>query len=175
MRYLASFLITVFFLIMACGDLKTASHFTPTKTKLDEFQALEIYDFESAVPNFPKDALTKIPSEVEKLLSSRENTFKEVKHGDIKDIPADKTLVLLGEITEYVPGSDFKFEGGAVRFGEVTLSLKLALVQKDNGREITSGDVSGFSSLGILRKGYVGKSMYESLAEEIVKFIVESY
>jgi len=175
MIFFASSLITVLFLITACGDLNTASNFTPTKAKLDKYEALEIYDFESAVPNFPKDALSKIPSDVEKLLSSKNNTFKEIKRGDIKDIPADKTLVLLGEITEYVPGSDFKFEGGAVKFGEVTLSLKLALVQKDNGREITRGDVTGFSSLGILRKGYIGKSMYESLAEEIVKFIVESY
>ena len=67
MIFFASSLITVLFLITACGDLNTASNFTPTKAKLDKYEALEIYDFESAVPNFPKDALSKIPSDVEKL------------------------------------------------------------------------------------------------------------
>ena len=158
-----------------CGDVKTSSYFTPPKSKLDKYEALEIFDFETAIPDFPKEALTKIPNDVEKLLDAEKNSFKEVSRGNIEQIPPDKTLVLLGEVTNYVPGTDFTFEGGAVKFGEVTISLKLALVQKDSGIEITSGEVSGFSSLGILRSGHLGKDMYEIMANEIVKFISESY
>lgn len=158
-----------------CGDVKTSSYFTPPKSKLDKYEALEIFDFETAIPDFPKDALTKIPNDVENILKTEKDSFKEVSRGAIEQIPADKTLVLLGEVTSYVPGTDVTFEGGAIKFGEVTISLKLALVQKDSGEEITSGEVSGFSSLGILRSGHLGKDMYEILANEIVKFISESY
>jgi hypothetical protein len=158
-----------------CGDVKTSSYFTPPKVKLDKYEALEIFNFETAIPDFPKEALTKIPNDVEKILKTEKDSFKEVSRGTIKQIPADKTLVLLGEVTDYVPGTDFKFESGAIKFGEVTISLKLALVQKDTGQEITSGEVSGFSSLGILRSGHLGKDMYEILANQIVKFISENY
>jgi hypothetical protein len=160
---------------IGCGDVKTSSYFTPPKSKLDKYEALEIFDFETIIPDFPKEALAKIPNDVEKILSTQKNSFKEVSRGDIENIPPDKTIILLGEVTNYIPGTDVTFEGGAVKFGEVTLSLKLALVQKDSGIEITSGEVSGFSSLGILRSGRLGKDMYEIIADEIVKFISESY
>ena len=165
----------IFILLSGCGDVKTSSYFTPPKSKLDKYEALEIFDFETSIPDFPEDALTKIPNDVEKLLNTKKDLFKEVSRGNIEQIPADKTLVLLGEVASFVPGSDIKFEGGAVKFGEVTVTLKLALVQKDSGKEITSGDVSGFSSLAILRSGALGKDMYEIIANEIVKFISENY
>jgi hypothetical protein len=178
-KALASLLLIYLSLIpilnFGCGDVKTSSYFTPPKSKLDRYEAIEIFDFETAIPDFPKEALTKIPNDVEKLLKTEKDSFKEVSRGNIGQIPADKTLVLLGEVTNYVPGTDFKFEGGAVKFGEVTVSLKLALVQKDSGIEITSGEVSGFSSLAILRSGHLGKDMYEIIANEIVKFISENY
>lgn len=158
-----------------CGDVKTSSYFTPPKSKLDKYEGLEIFDFQTTIPDFPKDALSKIPNDVEKILKTEKDSFKEVSRSTIEQIPADKTLVLLGEVTSYIPGTDFTFESGAIKFGEVTISLKLALVQKDSGQEITSGEVSGFSSLGILRSGRLGKDMYEILANEIVKFLSESY
>ncbi len=168
-------LLSLFATVSGCGDVKTSSYFTPPKSKLDKYEALEIFDFESAIPDFPKDALKKIPDDIEKLLKAKENTFEEVKHGEIDDIAADKILVLLGEIAEFVPGTDVKFEGGALKFGEVTISLKLALLEKDTGKEITTGEISSFSSLGIFRSGHVGKDMYEIIAQEIVKFISENY
>lgn len=169
------YLVLIPILNIGCGDVKTSSYFTPPKSKLDKYEALEIFDFETTIPDFPKDALAKIPDDVEKILETEKNSFKEVSRENIKQIPADKTLVLLGEVTNYVPGTDFQFEGGAVKFGEVTVSLKIALVQKDSGIEITSGEVSGFSSLAILRSGHLGKDMYEIIANEIVKFISENY
>jgi len=159
----------------SCGDIKTSSYFTPPKSKLDQYEALEIFDFESAIPAFPKDSLTKIPDEIEKLLENRNNMFKEVKHGEIDDIPADKTLVLLGEIAEYVPSSEVRLEGGALKFGEISLSLRLAFVQKNTGREVTTGEISTFSSLGIFRSGHIGKDMNQIIADEIVKYISENY
>ncbi|MEQ9617656.1 MAG: hypothetical protein RIG61_00600 [Deltaproteobacteria bacterium] len=156
-------------LITGCTNVKTTSYFTPTKTKLKEFQAIQFETFETQIEDFPKEALTKVPDQAAELLASR-NKFKEVKYGEIENIPAEDTLVLLGEISEYRPSSDITFEGGGLKFGEVSIALKLALVNKATGDEISTGEVSGFSSMG-----FMAKDIYQSLAEEIVKYIIEGY
>ena len=80
-----------------------------------------------------------------------------------------KTLVLLGEISEYGPASDIRYEGGKVKFGEVTINISLAILEKSTGKEITTGDVNTFSSFGFNKK-----KMYEEVANEVVKFIREN-
>ncbi len=152
-----------------CTTIKTTSYFTPTKTKLRDYQALQFETFETQIEDFPKEALTKIPDKAAALLES-ENKFKEVKFGEIENIPAEDTIVVLGEISEYRPSSDVSYEGGALKFGEVSIAIKLALVNKATGDEIATGEVNGFSSTG-----FMAKDIFESMAEEIVKYINETY
>ena len=162
-------LILLSMLNSACTNIKTSSYFTPTKTKLSDFKAIQFETFETEIEDFPKDALTKIPDQAAALLATK-NKFQEVKYGEIENIPAEDTIVLLGEVSEYRPSSDISFEGGGLKFGEVSVSLKLAIVNKATGDEISTGEVNGFSSMG-----FMAKDIYESLAEEIVKYIIENY
>jgi hypothetical protein len=160
----------VFALLAAgCTTIKTTSYFTPTKTKLRDYQAMQFETFETQIEDFPKAALTKIPDQAAALLES-DKKFKEVKYGEIENIPAEDTIVLLGEISEYRPSSDVSYEGGALKFGEVSIAIKLALVNKATGDEIATGEVNGFSSTG-----FMAKDIFESMAEEIVKYINETY
>lgn len=162
--------LTVFALLVSgCTNIKTTSYFTPTKTKLRDFQALQVETFETEIEYFPKDALTKLPDKTAALIEA-ENKFKEVKYGEIENIPAEDTIVLLGEVSEYRPSSDVSYEGGALKFGEVSIAIKLALVNKATGDEIATGEVNGFSSTG-----FMAKDIFESMAEEIVKYINETY
>ncbi len=164
--------ISFIFLILVtsgCTNIKTTSYFTPTKTKLSDFQAVQFETFETQIEDFPKEALTKIPDQAAELLATK-NKFREVKYGEIENVPAEDTIVLLGEVSEYRPSSDVSFEGGALKFGEVSVALKLAIVNKATGDEISTGEVNGFSSMG-----FMAKDIYESLAQEIVKYIIEGY
>ena len=155
--------------VSGCTNIDTTSYFTPTKTKLRDFKAMQFGTFETQIADFPKDALTKIPDKAAALLAS-ENKFKEVKYGEIDNIPAEDTIVLLGEVTDYRPSSDFSFKGGALKFGEVSISIKLALVNKATGDEIASGEVNGFSSTG-----FMAKDIFQSMAEEVIKYVNEAY
>ncbi len=156
-------------ILSSCGGIKTTSYFVPPKQRLQNFEGLEIEDLVTEIEDFPKEGLTEIPTKVAVLVSSK-NKFKEVTHGKIENIPATDTLVLLGEVSEYRPSSDISFEGGGLKFGEVSVTIKLALLEKATGNEVSTGEVNGFSSLG-----FMAKDIYESLASEIVKFIMESY
>jgi hypothetical protein len=156
-------------LVSACTNIDTTSYFTPTKTKLRDYQAVEFDTLETQIADFPKDALTKIPDKAAGLLAS-EKKFKEVKFGEIENIPAENTIVVLGEVTDYRPSSEFSFEGGALKFGEVSISIKLALVNKATGDEIATGEVNGFSSTG-----FMSKDIFQSMSEEVVKYINEAY
>lgn len=154
---------------LSCTNIKTSSYFTPTKTKLGDFKAIQFETFETKIEDFPKEALTKVPEKTAALLATK-NKFQEVKFGKIENIPAEDTLVLLGEVSEYRPSSDISFEGGGLKFGEVSVAIKLAIVNKATGDEISTGEINGFSSMG-----FMAKDIYESLAEEIVKYIIENY
>ena len=167
--YLLVTLSLCIFLMVSCGQVKTTSYFTPTKTKLSQFEAVQFDNFVTEIVDFPKEALVEVPTESATLLASK-NKFKEVKHGVIENIPATDTIVVLGEVTEYRPSSDVSYEGGALKFGEVSVTVKLALVEKTTGNEITTGEINVFSSMGFL-----AKDINKSLADEIVKYILESY
>ena len=174
-----TFLICIFyllaFLVAGCGDLKIYSDFKPPEERLNKYKALEIADFEAEIPNIPQGALVEIPNEVQKLLASKRGEFEEVKREAIEDISPKDTLILLGTITDYQSGTNVKMEGGAIKFGESGLAVRLSLVEEDSGREIASGIVSGFSSLGLFRRGIFTKDVYQSIAEEIAKFISENH
>ena len=157
------------FTIAGCGEIKTTSYFTPTKTKLKEFQAVQFENFETEIVDFPKEALAKIPAESAALLDSK-NKFKEVSNTEITNIPAYDTVIVLGEVAEYRPSSDVSFEGGGIKFGEISITIKLALLDKSTGNEIATGEINGFSSMG-----FMAKDIYESMAKEIVKYILEIY
>ena len=168
-------LYTLTFLIAGCGDLKVDSSFNPPATKLAKFKALEIADFETQIDNVPKAALTTIPDEVAKLLASKKNTFQKVERGKIEDVPAEDTLILLGEITDYQSVKSFKAEGGALKFGVASLSIQIRLVEKATGEEVAAGEVSGSSSIGFLRDVGVTQGVYKGLAEEIVNSISQNH
>lgn len=155
--------------IQGCTSIKTTSYFTPTKTKLGQYQAIQFEVLETEIVNFPEEALARVPEQTAALLETKDK-FKEVKFGQIDNVPAADTLVVLGEVSEYRPSSDMTFEGGSLKFGEVSVTIKLAVVNKATGDEISTGEVNGFSSLG-----FMAKDIYQSLAEEIVKYILESY
>ena len=156
-------------LIPGCTNIKTTSYFTPTTTKLGQYQAVQFNALETEIVNFPEEALAKVPEQAAALLESKDK-FKEVKFGNVENIPASDTIVVLGEVSEYRPSSDVSFEGGSLKFGEVSVTIKIALVNKATGDEISSGEVNGFSSMG-----FMAKDIYESLADEIVKYILETY
>ncbi|MFI5322862.1 MAG: hypothetical protein ACHQ6U_04885 [Thermodesulfobacteriota bacterium] len=155
--------------VSGCTNINTTSYFAPIKTKLRDFQAVQFETLETQIKDFPKDALTKIPVKAASLLAS-ENKFKEVKYGEIDNIPAEDTIVLLGEVTDYRPSSQFSFEGGGLKFGEVSISIKLALVNKATGDEIATGEINGYSSTG-----FMAKDIFQSMAEEVIKYVNESY
>lgn len=157
------------FLFSGCTSIKTTSYFTPTKIKLRSFEAVQFDKLETEIVDFPEEALSRVPAESTALLATK-NKFKEVEFGDIENIPAQDTIVVLGEVSEYRPSSDISYEGGGVKFGEVSITIKLALVNKATGDEISTGEVNGFSSLG-----FMAKDIYESMSEEIVKYILEGY
>jgi hypothetical protein len=157
------------FLFTGCASIKTTSYFKPVKIKLGTFQAIQFDKFETEIVDFPEKALSRVPAETAALLATKDK-FKEVEFGAIENIPAEDTIVVLGEVSEYRPSSDISYEGGGVKFGEVSITIKLALVNKATGDEISTGEVNGFSSMGFL-----AKDIYESLAKEIVKYILEGY
>ena len=162
-------MVFVAFVLSGCGEIKTTSYFTPTRTKLKDFQAVQFENFETEIEDFPKEALTKIPAESAALLDTK-NKFKEVSNSDVTNIPASDTVIILGEVAEYRPSSDISFEGGGIKFGEVSITIKLALLDKATGNEIATGEINGFSSMG-----FMAKDIYESMAKEIVKYILEIY
>ena len=157
------------FILSGCGEIKTTSYFTPTKTKLRDFQAVQFENFETEIEDFPKEALAKIPAESAALLDSQ-NKFKEVSNSEITNIPASDTVIILGEVSEYRPSSDISYEGGGIKFGEVSITIKLAVLNKATGDEIATGEINGFSSMG-----FMAKDIYESMAKEIVKYLMEIY
>lgn len=157
------------FALSGCGEIKTTSYFTPTKTKLRDFQAVQFENFETEIDDFPKEALAKIPAESAALLDTKDK-FKEVSNSEITNIPASDTVIILGEVAEFRPSSDVSFEGGGIKFGEVSITIKLALLDKATGNEIATGEINGFSSLG-----FMAKDIYESMAKEIVTYLLEIY
>jgi hypothetical protein len=157
------------FAISGCGEIKTTSYFTPTKTKLKDFQAVQFETFDTEIEDFPKEALAKIPAESAALLDSKDK-FKEVSNSEITNLPASDTIIVLGEVAEFRPSSDISYEGGGIKFGEVSITIKLALLDKATGYEIATGEINGFSSMG-----FMAKDIYESMAKEIVKYILEIY
>ena len=157
------------FAISGCGEIKTTSYFTPTKTKLKDFQAVQFETFDTEIEDFPKEALAKIPAESAALLDSKDK-FKEVSNSEITNLPASDTIIVLGEVAEFRPSSDISYEGGGIKFGEVSITIKLALLDKATGNEIATGEINGFSSMG-----FMAKDIYESMAKEIVKYILETY
>ena len=163
------------FLMTGCGDLKTVSSFNPPEAELGKYRALEIAHFETEIDDVPKQALTKIPDEVAKLLTSKKNSFQRVERSSIEDVPRENTLVLLGEITDYESGRSIKAKEGSVKFGEATLSVHLRLVDKATGNEIASGEVSGSSSIGYLRSGIFTEGVYKALAGQIAKSLSQNH
>ena len=159
-------------ILASCTNVQTTSHFTSSKAKLSDFSALEIEEFESAAEGFPEEALTIIPNLVAEKLRSKDLNFEEIVFGEVNNVPPEATLVLLGEISKYVGGGDVRYESGNVKFGEVDISLDIVILKKSNGRDIASGEVSSFNSASFL--GGTDK-MYDEIATEIVKYILQNY
>jgi hypothetical protein len=177
-RFLIFYIRIPFMLIISiagCGDLKTVSSFNPPEAKLAKFKAVEIADFETQIDNVPRAALTTIPDEVAKLLASKKNIFQKVERSKIEDVPAENTLILLGEITDYQSVKSFKAEGGSLKFGVASISIQIRLVEKATGDEVASGEVSGSSSIGFLRDVGFTQGVYKGLAEEIVNSISQNH
>lgn len=157
--------------VLSCTNVQTTSHFSSPKTSLRNYVALEIHEFERAYENFPEEGLIEIPNLVANKLRSTDAGFKEVKYGEITGYPPAKTVVVLGEIAKYVGSGDVRYDSGNVKFGEEEINVNIAILQKSNGKEITSGQVNSFNSASFLG----GKDkMYDDIANEIVKYILQN-
>ncbi len=155
----------------ACGNLKTTSHFDTPQTNIEKYRFLEIHTFETQEENVPKDVLTKIPLKMAEKVKEEKLGFSEVKYGEETSFPPSETLVLLGEIVNFESPSDVRYEGGKLKFGEFSLDISVVLLEKGTGKEIASGNISSFSSLGFLSSGAFSDKLYEQIAQEIVEFI----
>lgn len=163
--------------ILNCGGLtktKTSSYYSKPQSMLRSYRALEITDFESFNENVPDILRTQIPGEVENELIQSNIGFDAINYGPINSVPADQTIVMLAEIVDIQSSKDFEFDKGSLKFGEASISIKLALVQKNNGKEILTGEVAGFSSLGLF-KGNSSDQFKNSIAQEIVELIAANY
>ncbi|MEE9252735.1 MAG: hypothetical protein V3U74_05210 [Thermodesulfobacteriota bacterium] len=168
-------LITSVIFVSGCGGLKTTSYMSPPDSRLRNYKALEIPEFETDMEDVPEEALLRLPKEIARVIQERNIGFREVVYGETEASTDESTLVMFGEITDYTSGKDIKFEKGAIKFAEAELTILLSILDKSTGREITSGEISGLSSFGFLKKGFFTKGVYEALAEEIAKFLAENY
>ncbi|NIP37695.1 MAG: hypothetical protein GWO07_01275, partial [Candidatus Dadabacteria bacterium] len=98
--------------------------------------------------------------------------FQIINYGPIDNIPSNETIIMLAEIVDVQSSKDFKFEKGSLKFGESSISIQIALVQKDNGKEILIAEVAGFSSLGF---GKSSEKFKDKIAAEIVELIAANY
>ena len=172
MKKLTITLLFAIFALISCANVQTTSYFSSAKVKLRDFSAIEIQEFESAAENFPEEALTIIPNLVAEKLRSKNLKFDKVSYGEIDSASPEETLVLLGEITKYVGGGEVNYESGNVKFGEVDINVDIVILQKSNGRDIASGEVSSLNTASFL--GGTDK-MYQQIADEIVKYILQNY
>jgi len=172
MKKLAITLLFAIFALISCANVQTTSYFSSAKVKLSDFSALEIQEFESAAENFPEEALTIIPNLVAEKLRAKNLKFDKVSYGEIDSVSPEETLVLLGEITKYVGGGEVNYESGNVKFGEVDINVDIVILQKYNGRDIASGEVSSLNTASFL--GGTDK-MYQQISDEIVKYILQNY
>ncbi len=172
MKKLAITLLFAIFALISCANVQTTSYFSSAKVKLSDYSALEIQEFESAAENFPEEALTIIPNLVAEKLRAENLKFDKVSYGEIDSVSPEETLVLLGEITKYVGGGEVNYESGNVKFGEVDINVDIVILQKYNGRDIASGEVSSLNTASFL--GGTDK-MYQQISDEIVKYILQNY
>lgn len=164
-------LLPIFLLLVSCGDLKTTSYFTRPSTSLSEFNAIEVHDFETQLKDVPAEALTKLPERIAEKLRAGGKSFSTVEHGTVDNVPPDKTIVLLGEISDYTTAGDVKYEGGALKFGDVRVTLSVALVNKANGDEIANGEINSFTSLGFFEGNVFGNKLYDQMSDQVIDFI----
>jgi len=172
MKKLTLTLILAIVALISCTNVQTTSYFSSSKVKLSDYSALEIQEFESAAENFPEEALTIIPNLVVEKLRAKNLKFDKIAYGDIDDVPPEKTLVLLGEIIKYVGGGEVNYDSGNVKFGEIDINVDIVILQKSNGRDVASGEVSSLNTASFL--GGTDK-MYQQIADEIVKYILQNY
>jgi hypothetical protein len=170
-----SILYLLFLLTTGCGSLRMTSYFNPPNPKLGKYKAIEIPDLETEITNVPRAALARIPDDVAEQLISKNIGFQNIERGSIENIPQEQTLVLVGEITGYESGKSFQKEGGSLVFGQASLTVHIWLLDKATGNEITSGEVSGLSTIGFLKSGYITEGVYDAISKEIVKFISQNY
>ena len=172
MKKLTLSLLLAIFVLYSCTNVQTTSHFSSARVKLSDYSALEIQEFESTAENFPEEALTLIPNLVVDKLRAKNLKFDKIAFGNIDTVPPEATLVLLGEIGKYVGGGEVNYDSGNVTFGEIDINVDIAILQKSNGRDIASGEVSSLNTASFL--GGTDR-MYDQIAEEIVKYILQNY
>jgi len=169
------FLFILSSLFISCGKIDTSSYYDQPSKTLRNYSALEITDFISYNPEIPEDIKTVLPRIIEDRLLSSNLGFQTIKYGSINDISSNDTLVMLAELKDITSSKDFKFEKGSLQFGESSLSLQMALVQKDTGEEVLSGEIVGFDSTGMFGGKSDSEKMLEHIANEVVNMIAANY
>lgn len=167
--------LTLSLLFLSCGKIDTSSYYEQPLKTLRNYSALEITDFISFNPEIPEDIKIVLPQIIENKLLSSNLGFDRIKYGSINDISSKNTLVMLAEIKDITSSKDFKFEKGTLQFGESSLSLQMALVQKDTGEEVLTGEVVGFDSSGMFGAKSDSDKMLDYIASEVVNLIAANY
>ena len=168
-------LLILIILFSSCGKVDTSSYYDKPSKTLRNYSALEITDFISFNPDIPDDVKTLLPSIIENKLINTNLGFQRIKYGSINDISSNNTLVMLAEIKDITSSRDFKFKKGTLQFGESSLSLQMALVQKDTGEEVLSGEVVGFDSTGLFGAKADSDKMLDHIANAVVNLIAANY
>lgn len=155
--------------ILGCSNIKTVAYISPPLAKLGGYQAIEIPTFDTDMDDVPEGVLTALPKAVAEEIKARNLGFEQVVYGESEADPGKSTIVMFGEVTDYVAPTDFSMEGGNITFGEVVVTVHLSVLDKKTGKEITNGDVSGQNSLGL------SKGMFKAIAKDIGDYMVANY
>jgi len=166
----------IFLCLLGCGNLgisniETSSYYGKPKYSLRYYNALELTDFETFNPDVPNSFKTNLPLLIADKLINSNIGFQHIKYGPINNIASNKTLIMLAEITDIRSAKDIEYEKGSLTFGESALAIQLAFVQKDNGDEILTGEIVGFSSFG----ESLSEKFFEDIANEIIELIAANY
>ena len=159
-------------LCLGCGAQSTVSA-RPPQGKLSNYEALEVADFQTKISDVPGDVILGIPDKVARELAVVGRTFSEVKRARIEDVPPEKVLTLVGVVTEYEAGGGLRASGGALKWGEGAIKVRVGLVDKSTEALVAQADIESSTSSAFTKGGM--EKVYNKVVEEIVKFISTVY
>lgn len=162
-------------LISGCASSRTQI-LQPKKIGFSNYPVIEVVDFDNNIGGeVPFGMVQELPNSLAKELTAL-NLFKVVNRIPLENMaaPAEKTLVLKGNIIEFNPGSRGKrYWGGMLGWGKGFMTIQLTALDKKSREEIFKGNVGSELSGGFFGGSFEGA--VEKLQEEMVKCIQINY